>query len=98
MKAADVDHGDGVVIPLEMVRTSIASKGQTTVPIEFRREWKTSEVIWEKCADGSARVSPVTDVLELFGALRSKLPRDRDEKRKGRAALARSANKIPRTA
>ena len=51
-----------------MVRTLITSKGQTTVPIEIRRKWKGTEILWEACPDGTARVRPVPDVMALFGA------------------------------
>ena len=67
-----------------MVRTWITSKGQTTVPVELRRIWKTSEVMWEACEDGSARVSPVPDVMALFGAANDGMARDPLEKKKAR--------------
>ena len=51
-----------------MVRTCITSKGQTTVPIEFRRAWKSDEILWERCDDGSVRVRPAPKVMALFGA------------------------------
>jgi bifunctional DNA-binding transcriptional regulator/antitoxin component of YhaV-PrlF toxin-antitoxin module len=70
-----------------MVRTLITSKGQTTVPIEFRREWGGSEIYWERCEDGSVRVRPVPDVLSLFGAAKSALPKAADEKAAARALM-----------
>ena len=76
-----------------MVRTLITSKGQTTVPIEFRKRWKTVDVIWEACPDGSARVHPSPDVLQLFGAAAGPRPKDPKEIDKARAALARAAAK-----
>ena len=76
-----------------MVKTSITSKGQTTIPVEIRRLWHTSEVIWETCDDGSARVRPLPDVLSLFGSASSAIPRDPAEKRKARAAIGEQANK-----
>jgi len=76
-----------------MVKTSITSKGQTTIPVELRRLWKTSEVIWESCEDGSARVRPLPDVMSLFGSASSALPRDPAEKRKAREAIGQQANK-----
>ena len=76
-----------------MVRTLITSKGQTTVPIEFRKRWKTADVIWEACPDGSARVHPSPDVLQLFGAAAGPRPKDPKEIDKARAALARAAAK-----
>jgi bifunctional DNA-binding transcriptional regulator/antitoxin component of YhaV-PrlF toxin-antitoxin module len=51
-----------------MVRTYITSKGQTTVPIEFRRAWNIDEILWERCDDGSVRVRPAPKVMALFGA------------------------------
>jgi bifunctional DNA-binding transcriptional regulator/antitoxin component of YhaV-PrlF toxin-antitoxin module len=69
-----------------MVRTQITSKGQTTVPGFIRKQWKTRAVIWESCPDGSARVRPLPDVMSLYGAASSPLPRDPDEKEKGREA------------
>lgn len=72
-----------------MVRTTITSKGQTTVPQRFRKRWKTNEVIWEACPDGSARVRPLPDVMQLLGAAGSGLPKDPDEIVKARAAMSR---------
>ena len=63
-----------------MIRTFITSRGRTTVPEDFRLAWKSGEILWEKCADGSARVRPAPDVMALFGAARSGLPRDEKEK------------------
>jgi len=71
-----------------MVRTSITSKGQTTVPRKFRQQWKTSEVIWETCTDGSARVRPLPEVQSLFGSLAGGRPKDPQEKARARAAMA----------
>ena len=81
-----------------MVRTSITSKGQTTVPVELRRIWKTSEVLWESCEDGSARVRPVPDVMALFGAAHDGKPKDPAEKTKAREAMGRGANRPGRKA
>lgn len=71
-----------------MVRTSVTSKGQTTIPSKFRKQWKASQVIWEACPDGSARVRPLPDVQSLFGALASARAKDPHEKGRARAALA----------
>ena len=76
-----------------VVRTIITSKGQTTVPVEFRKRWKTSDVIWDACPDGSARVHPSPDVMKLYGAAAGSKPRDPNEIDKARAALARAAAK-----
>jgi bifunctional DNA-binding transcriptional regulator/antitoxin component of YhaV-PrlF toxin-antitoxin module len=72
-----------------MVRTLITSKGQTTVPIEIRRNWKGSEILWEACPDGTARVRPAPDVMTLFGAAGSSVPRDPREKARGRELMGR---------
>jgi bifunctional DNA-binding transcriptional regulator/antitoxin component of YhaV-PrlF toxin-antitoxin module len=72
-----------------MVRTLITSKGQTTVPIEIRRNWKGTEILWEVCPDGTARVRPVPDVMALFGAARSATPRDPREKARARELQGR---------
>jgi bifunctional DNA-binding transcriptional regulator/antitoxin component of YhaV-PrlF toxin-antitoxin module len=72
-----------------MVRTLITSKGQTTVPVEIRRNWKSSEILWEACEDGTARVRPAPDVMALFGAARSATPRDPQEKARARELLGR---------
>jgi hypothetical protein len=72
-----------------MVRTFITSKGQMTAPVEFRREWKSDEILWEKCEDGSARVRPAPDVMALYGAAKSALPRDPQEKRRARELMGR---------
>ena len=72
-----------------MVRTFITSKGQTTVPVEFRRAWKSAEILWEECEDGSVRVRPAPDVMALFGAAGSPLPRDPDEKSVARERMGR---------
>ena len=72
-----------------MVRTSITSKGQTTVPVELRRIWRTSEVLWEACEDGSARVRPAPDVMALFGAANDGKRKDPAEMTKAREAMGR---------
>jgi bifunctional DNA-binding transcriptional regulator/antitoxin component of YhaV-PrlF toxin-antitoxin module len=72
-----------------MVRTFITSKGQTTVPVEFRRAWKSDEILWEKCEDGSVRVRPAPDVMTLFGAAKSGMPHDPREKIRARELMGR---------
>ena len=76
-----------------MATTWITSKGQTTIPIELRRVWRTKAVIWETCADGTDRVRPVPDVMALFGAAGDGKSRDRDEKKKAREAMGRRSRK-----
>ena len=72
-----------------MVRTTITSKGQTTVPLALRRKWKTSVMLWEACEDGSARVRPAVDVMALYGAAGDGTPRDPEEKARAREAMGR---------
>lgn len=67
-----------------MVRTLITSKGQTTVPVEFRRAWKSNELLWEANPDGSVCVRPAPDVMSLFGSARSPVRRDLQEKARSR--------------
>jgi hypothetical protein len=69
----------------------ITSKGQTTVPGKFRKQWKTTEVIWEGCPDGSARVRPLPNVQAMFGMLASTRRKDPREITKARAAMAARA-------
>lgn len=71
-----------------MVKTLISSKGQTTIPAKFRARWKTTEVVWEETPDGGAHVSPIPDILSLFGSAHTTQPRDPKEKEKSRAAWA----------
>jgi len=54
--------------------------------------------MWEACEDGSARVSPVPDVMALFGAANDGMARDPLEKKKAREAMGRRANKPSRKA
>lgn len=76
-----------------MVKTRISSKGQTTIPAKFRARWKSLELVWEELPDGGARVSPVPDILSLFGSAKTTLRRDSDEKAKARTAWAGSSEK-----
>ena len=76
-----------------MVKTRISSKGQTTIPAKFRARWKSVELVWEELPDGGARVSPVPDILSLFGSAGAKPHRDPNEKAKARAAWADSSEK-----
>jgi len=71
-----------------MVRTKVTSKGQTTVPIEIRRNWKDRDLVWEMAEDGSARVYPVPNVMELYGVAEDpKHPYDPQEKAKARTRM-----------
>jgi len=76
-----------------MVRTTISSKGQTTIPREFIKLWRTSRVLWRRNPDGSARVSPAPDIMSLLGSASDGKPRDPDEKEKARRELGRNAAK-----
>lgn len=76
-----------------MVRTSITSKGQTTIPSTFRKRWKTSQVLWESNPDGSAVVRPVPDVMALFGVAGDGKRRDLQEKDKAEKGIAEDAEK-----
>ncbi|MDX6767449.1 MAG: hypothetical protein SFU85_11740 [Candidatus Methylacidiphilales bacterium] len=69
--------------------TSITSKGQTTVPRKFRKQWNSRTVIWESCPDGSARVRPAPHLKDLFGSAKTQTPRDPKEKIKARNAWGR---------
>jgi bifunctional DNA-binding transcriptional regulator/antitoxin component of YhaV-PrlF toxin-antitoxin module len=71
-----------------MVRTRITSKGQTTVPSEFRKNWKTSQVFWEQGPDGSAVVRPAPNAASLLGIAGDGRPRDPREMEKAHQAIA----------
>ena len=78
-----------------MVRTQITSKGQTTIPSQFRRKWKTSQVFWESGPGGSAVVRPVPNAASLLGIAGNGRPRDPREMEKARQAIADEADKGP---
>lgn len=78
-----------------MVKTQISSKGQTTIPAQFRSRWKSSTVIWEALPDGGAVVRPVPDIMSLLGSASSAQPRDPDEMAKARDSWA-GAKRKPR--
>ena len=71
-----------------MVRTHITSKGQTTIPSQFRKKWKTSQVFWESGPGGSAVVRPVPGAMALFGIANNGLRRDPREMEKAYDAIA----------
>jgi bifunctional DNA-binding transcriptional regulator/antitoxin component of YhaV-PrlF toxin-antitoxin module len=75
-----------------MVKTRISSKGQTTIPAQFRKQWKTSQVLWEVGPGGTAVVRPAPDVMALFGIAGHHPPRDLQELEKARHAIADDAN------
>jgi bifunctional DNA-binding transcriptional regulator/antitoxin component of YhaV-PrlF toxin-antitoxin module len=71
-----------------MVRTHITSKGQTTIPSEFRKKWKASQVLWEEGPGGSAVVRPVPLAASFLGIAQNGKPRDPREMEKARQAIA----------
>jgi bifunctional DNA-binding transcriptional regulator/antitoxin component of YhaV-PrlF toxin-antitoxin module len=78
-----------------MVKTRISSKGQTTIPSEFRKRWKTSQVFWEMGPKGTAVVRPVPDAMALFGIAGNAKPRDPREMDKAHQAIADDASEGP---
>lgn len=77
---------------LAMVRTRITSKGQTTIPSEFRKNWKTSQVFWEEGPDGSAVVRPAPNAASLLGIAGDGRPRDPREMEQAHQAIADEAS------
>jgi bifunctional DNA-binding transcriptional regulator/antitoxin component of YhaV-PrlF toxin-antitoxin module len=75
-----------------MVKTQISSKGQTTIPLQFRKRWKTSQVFWETGPKGTAIVRPVPDAMSLLGIAGNSRPRDPQEMEKARQAIAEDAH------
>ena len=71
-----------------MVRTQITSKGQTTIPSQFRKKWKTSQVFWESGPGGSAVVRPVPGAMSLLGIANNGRRRDPRELEKAFDAIA----------
>jgi len=71
-----------------MVRTHITSKGQTTIPSQFRKKWKTSQVFWESGPGGSAVVRPVPGAMALLGIAGNGRRRDPREMDKADEAIA----------
>ena len=71
-----------------MVRTQITSKGQTTIPSQFRKKWKTSRVIWESGPGESAVVRPVPEAMSFLGIANNGRRRDPREMEKARDAIA----------
>lgn len=71
-----------------MVKTRISSKGQTTIPIELRKEWKSSRLIWTVNADGSALVRPVPDVMSLYGKAGNSIKKKAHEFAEAEEAIA----------
>jgi bifunctional DNA-binding transcriptional regulator/antitoxin component of YhaV-PrlF toxin-antitoxin module len=72
---------------MDMVKTRISSKGQTTIPSVLRKKWKVSQIWWEMNSDGTARVSPTPDIMSLLGSAADGKPRDPEEKKKARRAM-----------
>jgi bifunctional DNA-binding transcriptional regulator/antitoxin component of YhaV-PrlF toxin-antitoxin module len=78
-----------------MVKTRISSKGQTTIPSQFRKQWKTSQVFWEMGPKGTAVVRPVPDAMSLLGIAGNGRPRDPHELEKAQQGIAEDADKGP---
>jgi bifunctional DNA-binding transcriptional regulator/antitoxin component of YhaV-PrlF toxin-antitoxin module len=76
-----------------MVKTQVSSKGQTTIPVELRNRWRTSQVIWSSNPDGSASVRPAPDVMTLLGKAGATPPRSPDERELAAGEIARVADK-----
>jgi bifunctional DNA-binding transcriptional regulator/antitoxin component of YhaV-PrlF toxin-antitoxin module len=74
-----------------MVKTRISSKGQTTIPSQFRKQWKTSQVFWETGPKGTAVVRPVPDAMSLLGIAGNGRPRDPREMDKAQKGIAEDA-------
>jgi bifunctional DNA-binding transcriptional regulator/antitoxin component of YhaV-PrlF toxin-antitoxin module len=81
-----------IALHFYMVKTRISSKGQTTIPSQFRKQWKTSQVFWEVGPKGTAVVRPVPDAMSLFGIAGNNQPRDPREMEKAQEAIAGDAN------
>jgi bifunctional DNA-binding transcriptional regulator/antitoxin component of YhaV-PrlF toxin-antitoxin module len=81
-----------------MVRTSISSKGQLTIPQVFRKHMtltRRQEVEVEQLPDGSVIVRPVASILDLAGSIslnRPLLP-PQEERQQARQRMARQAAK-----
>lgn len=74
-----------------MVKTRISSKGQTTIPSEFRKKWKTSQVFWEAGPKGIVFVRPVPDAMSLLGIAGNNRPRNPHEMEKAHKGIADDA-------
>ena len=75
-----------------MVKTLVSSKGQTTIPVVFRKRWRASRVIWTSNPDGSASVRPAPDVMTLLGRAGSKQPRLTGERKLAVDAIVEDLN------
>lgn len=51
------------------------------------------EVVWEELPDGSARVTPVPDIMSLLGSAQTGKARDPGEKGKARLGWAEGSEK-----
>lgn len=73
---------------------TITSKGQLTLPVNFRKALKLGtrrKVRVAMSGDGTVTLRPLPDVMSFFGALQSPMPYDPQEKQKARAAMGRRA-------
>lgn len=81
-----------------MVRTTISSKGQITIPQIFRQRMSLTgkqEVEVGQLPDGSVVVRPVSSILDLAGSVTLSRPllSPQEERRQARQSMARQAAK-----
>jgi bifunctional DNA-binding transcriptional regulator/antitoxin component of YhaV-PrlF toxin-antitoxin module len=81
-----------------MSQSTITDKFQTTIPVEVRQALKLSprqRVSYELRPDGSAILSPVPNLDQLFGSVRlgRRAASPRVEKEAARSAMARAASR-----
>jgi bifunctional DNA-binding transcriptional regulator/antitoxin component of YhaV-PrlF toxin-antitoxin module len=75
---------------------TVTSKGQLTLPVAIRKAWKLgtrSKVRVALAKDGTVTMSPLPDVMSLFGVLKGSMPYDPNEKQKARQAMGRRASR-----
>jgi bifunctional DNA-binding transcriptional regulator/antitoxin component of YhaV-PrlF toxin-antitoxin module len=73
---------------------TVTSKGQLTLPAAMRRTMKLGakrKVRLSMTEPGVVTLRPLADVMSFFGALKSNVPYDPQEKAKARAAMGRHA-------
>lgn len=61
----------------DMRRSTLTSKGQTTVPKRVRDALNLKphqKMIWNILEDGTVKVSPQPDIIDLFGSLKPDVP------------------------
>ena len=73
---------------------TITSKGQLTLPVSIRKALKLGskrKVRVGITKEGIVTLRPMPDVMSFFGALKSRVPYDLDEKKHSRCAQGRRA-------